>query len=112
LFPIFIQENGSLNSENNPVAAETVITFFTTGTGQTDPPSLDGQIGAVPLLRVQGPVSALILGQPAEVIYAGVIPGVVNAVQQFQVRVPMATPAGIARFQIVLGVDTFDISSL
>jgi uncharacterized protein (TIGR03437 family) len=111
-FPMFIHEDGTLDSSDNPVATGSVITFFTTGTGQTGPPSRDGEIGSRPAQMVKGSVRALIQGVQAEVLYAGGISGIVTAVQEFQVRVPPATGAGIVRFQIVLGSISFDIGNI
>ena len=81
----------SLNGPQNPAPPGGTIVAYITGSGQTDPPSLDGAIAtavgrsALPVvagLDFWGPI------QPVEVLYAGPAPGIVAGVTQINMRLP------------------------
>lgn len=89
-----LNEDGSVNSATNPAAANSVVTLFATGLGQTTPAEVDGAI-AGPILPVPTlPVSVLIGGFPAYVLYAGAAPGTVDGVFQINARIPPLAPTG------------------
>jgi uncharacterized protein (TIGR03437 family) len=88
-----LNEDGSVNSPENPAAAGSVIAFWATGAGAMTPVQRDGEV--TPL---EGPwpaptlgVSVSIGGRPAEVLYAGAAPGLVAGVIQVNARIPVET---------------------
>ena len=88
-----LNADGSLNSWDKPADRGSVIALFGTGLGRTNPQSEDGAVTigstvATPIL----PVEVLIAGQPAEIIYAGAAPGMVEGIVQVNVRIPDTTP--------------------
>jgi uncharacterized protein (TIGR03437 family) len=101
---IAINEDGTLNSADHPAPRGSIITFFATGLGQTDPPLQDGQIapGAAPATHGIG--VAFFNGQygnteSAQVLYQGAAPGQVAGVYQLNVRIPTDTSTGHTRVQ-------------
>ena len=65
------------------------MSFYATGAGQTNPPSVDGStVSAMPYPTPVLPVTVLIGGQSAQVVYAGAAPGLVAGVLQVDVVVP------------------------
>jgi uncharacterized protein (TIGR03437 family) len=78
------------NSYFNDLSEEgSVVTFYATGLGQTVPASVDGvPVNAAPYPTPVLPVTVLINGQSAKVIYAGAAPGMVASVMQVNVLVP------------------------
>ena len=84
-----LNADGSLNSYDKPAARGSVIAMFATGFGQTSPLGEDGKVTdghalQAPVLSV----SVLIDGQPAEIVYAGAAPGMLQGVVQVNVRIP------------------------
>jgi len=89
-----INQDGRLNSPANPAAKGSVITFFATGEGQTNPAGVDGKVASVPLPTPVLPLLVGIANTGAEVLYAGAAPGVVAGLLQVNVRVPTDAPSG------------------
>ncbi|HWB95459.1 MAG TPA: SBBP repeat-containing protein, partial [Bryobacteraceae bacterium] len=89
-----INEDGSINSKDHPARKGSIVTIFSSGGGQTNPPSVDGQIATAPALLVL-PVKVLIGSAspvPAEVLYAGAAPGLLAGTVQVNFRVPANLP--------------------
>jgi uncharacterized protein (TIGR03437 family) len=98
-----INEDGYQNTIANPAPAGSVVTLYATGAGQTSPPGQDGAIvDAAALPFVSQKVTALIDGQPADVLYAGGAPGIVSGVSQINLRIPAGAAAG--NLPIVLNI--------
>ncbi|HWB84328.1 MAG TPA: SBBP repeat-containing protein [Bryobacteraceae bacterium] len=89
-------EDGNQNTPQNPASRSSVIVFFATGVGQTDPAGVDGQLTGDMLPKPLLPVSVRIGGQGAEVLSAGGAPGVVSGLIELHVRVPADAPTGDA----------------
>ena len=89
-----LNQDGTLNGPANPAAKGSVVVFYATGGGQTDPPGVDGEITKDVLARPRLPVAVWIQGQEAEVLYAGAAPGIVSGVMQVNVKLPMDIPSG------------------
>ena len=87
-----LNEDGTTNSPTNPESAGSLISFYATGLGQTTPPGTDGAISTV-LAAPNLPVSVLIGGLPAYVVYAGAAPGLVEGAFQINVRIPPLAPS-------------------
>ncbi|HLK21042.1 MAG TPA: SBBP repeat-containing protein [Bryobacteraceae bacterium] len=97
--------DGSYNSSANPASIDSIVAFYATGEGQTDPAGVDGKLAANPGPKPVLPLSVTIGGQPAEVVYSGGAPGQVAGLMQVNVRVPKGIAAGPA-VPLVLTVGT------
>ena len=92
-----LNQDGSLNSAANPAARGSVVVLYGTGAGQTNPAGDDGMISVgSPLPTPVLPVSIFIDGRPAEVLYAGAAPEMVQGVIQINARVPATASTGPA----------------
>jgi uncharacterized protein (TIGR03437 family) len=70
-----LNADGSPNSQSNPAKRGTVVAFFGTGGGDTNPPGVDGGFWSTsPLAKLIQPVSVQMGGVDAEVQYAGSAP--------------------------------------
>ena len=82
----------SLNTSGNPAAAGSAIIAYLTGSGPVNQSVADGAVSpSSPLVLATSQVSATIGTQTAQVLFAGLAPGLVGV---FQVNV--AVPAGMA----------------
>jgi uncharacterized protein (TIGR03437 family) len=87
-----VNQDGSVNSSTNPAAVGSAISLYATGLGQTNPPGADGAISTV-LAVANLPVTVMIGGSPASVVYAGSAPGLVQGMYQINLTVPSSAPA-------------------
>jgi uncharacterized protein (TIGR03437 family) len=81
-----VNQDGTYNSPSSPAAKGSVVTFFATGEGQTDPPGIDGKLAVVPLPAPVLTVVVAINNMGAEIRYVGAAPGLVP--------LPHAEPVG------------------
>jgi trimeric autotransporter adhesin len=98
----------TVNGSTAPEPRGGVIVLFVTGEGQTVPAGISGEVttlGLVPPLTPTPvlPVTALINGQPAPVIFSGEAPGLVSGVLQINVQIPITLPSGTLPIQVVVG---------
>ena len=98
LYPVVLNQDGTLNSAENPAAPGSVIVTFATGQGLTQPPSASGakpSNGVYPEPAAE--VSLTIGGQPAQLLFRGQAPGTAG-VMQINAVVPggIVSPAAIA----------------
>jgi len=91
-----VNQDQTLNSASNPALKGSVITLFATGAGQTDPPSVDGQVAAGTLPKPLLPVSVQIGGLDAKVQYAGAAPMALAGLVQVNCIVPLTSASGLA----------------
>ena len=94
---VAFNEDGTLNSQDNPAMRGEVIVFFATGEGQTTPPGVDGLLAPEVLSelpRPELPVKVTIGRRDARVLFAGSAPDFAGLLQ-VNARVPLD-----------LGVDT------
>ena len=101
-----VNQNGTINTVNNPAPRDTVITVYLTGEGQTTPGGQDGRVtprDGTLLKRPLLPVTATIGGMPAVVEYAGAAPGIVSGVMQANLRIPANAPVGNQPVVITVG---------
>jgi uncharacterized protein (TIGR03118 family) len=97
-------QDGTPNTTSNPAAAGSVVVFYATGLGQTDPPGQDGvRYGSLVLAETIAPVTAAIGGQAAQVIYAGSAPGQISGLMQVEIVVPTGAGTGIVPAVITTG---------
>jgi uncharacterized protein (TIGR03437 family) len=88
-----VNADGTVNGPDNPAARGSWVSLYGTGTGQTDPPSADGQVVSL-LAPLPLPASVSIGNVDAPVIYSGSVPGMVAGVLLINVRIPAEAPAG------------------
>lgn len=94
---VILNQDGSLNSPDNPAPAGSVVTLWATGAGQLSPPQADGAVVTADNLPLPVlPVLAQVGGDVAEVLYAGGAPGMVAGVIQVNLRIPRAGQTGAA----------------
>jgi uncharacterized protein (TIGR03437 family) len=97
-----LNQDNSVNSSTNGAAAGSIISIYATGEGAVIPQGVDGAIIGSTLPMPRLPVTVMIGGQPADILYAGSAPGLPAGALQVNARVPSGTPSGSA--QIVLSV--------
>ena len=89
-----VNQDGSINSWDNPSKPGSVVSFFGTGEGLTTPAGVDGRLADSGLPRPVLPVQLSIGGVMAEVQYAGGAPGEMAGVLQVNARVPVGLSSG------------------
>jgi uncharacterized protein (TIGR03437 family) len=88
-----LNTDGSVNSYDNPAERGSTVALFGTGLGQTNPLGEDGKVtGGVALPAPVLPVTVLIDGAPAEIVYSGAAPGMVQGIVQVNIIIPDTTP--------------------
>jgi len=98
-----LNQDGSVNSDNNPAARGSEIQFFGTGEGVTSPSVPDGTLATTSLPVPMLPVSVTIGGQSASVKYAGTAPGGVAGFLQINVIVPAGVSPGDLPVVVTIG---------
>lgn len=83
-----LNQDGSLNSQDNPAKVGSVVSLWCTGAGLFTRSLLDGAIVQPPLSKTVLPVSVWFDTQPAEVLYAGPAPDLLAGAFQVNTRVP------------------------
>ena len=89
---VALNEDGSLNSAPSPAAPGSLITFYATGEGLTNPPGVDGRLGAGSPPQPIAAVNVTIGGKSATIRYAGGVPGQVAGLMEVKVVVPAGIP--------------------
>jgi uncharacterized protein (TIGR03437 family) len=93
-----LNEDGKPNTQSNPAAWGSTISFFMTGTGPYTPSLADGQVAAAsPARRLEANVEVTwqITGpsdEAGEVVYAGPVTGLVGGLSRIVLRLPRARP--------------------
>jgi len=101
---VALNQDGSLNGPASPAAKGSVVVLYATGMGATDPPGQDGVISTIDVLGVPVlPVSLMIGGQTAQVLYAGAAPGNVAGLMEVEAIVPAGTASGPALVALTVG---------
>jgi uncharacterized protein (TIGR03118 family) len=102
---IALNQDGTINSASNAAAAGTVVVFYVTGLGLTDPTGQDAAISSDSVIaEALAKVTATMGGQAAQVVFAGAAPGFVSCVMQVEVVVP--TGAGTGAVPVVITAGT------
>ncbi len=89
-----LNQDGSKNSAANPVAAGQAIVIYATGAGLMNGSLPDGVVTGSDLQGARAPVYVRLGKVPAQVIYAGTAPGLVNGVLQVNAIVSPDTLSG------------------
>jgi uncharacterized protein (TIGR03437 family) len=99
-----LNQDLTINSVDNAVEAGKVIVIYATGSGKMLSEVADGVIADGNLVEVGAPVFVRIGKLPAEVIYAGSAPGIVQGAFQINAVVPKeALPDPAAPIQLIVG---------
>jgi adhesin/invasin len=89
-----LNQDLTVHTAATPQPAGAIIVLYLTGQGPTSPPVPDGTgAPASPLSMVTGQVAAEIGGKPADVVFAGLTPGLVGDTQ-VNVRIPQGVDPG------------------
>jgi uncharacterized protein (TIGR03437 family) len=88
-----VNQDTTINSNENGAEPGSVVSIYATGGGQTDPPSADGSL-AIDARSTQLQVKVQIAGEAADVIYAGATPGEPSGILQVNTRIPADVPRG------------------
>jgi uncharacterized protein (TIGR03437 family) len=91
---VILNEDGTVNTPDQPAARGSIVTFWITGFGQYEAAATDGAITS-DLSNVRLPVTLSFQDQRAELLYSGSAPGMVAGVAQVNARVPASAPASL-----------------
>jgi uncharacterized protein (TIGR03437 family) len=98
-------QNGAYTYNNaaHPLNAGDYVELYLTGTGQTNPPSVDGQLTPNANELVPGPVTVTIGGKTLTAAFAGGAPGIVAGLTQVNVQIPSGLTAGAVPVSVQVG---------
>jgi len=99
-FPAVLNQDGTINSQNNPANGGSVVTFYATGWQPNFAPLTDGQVATAAGDACHGTCQVSTGGT---VLYGGAAPGIVAGVTQINVNLG-AIPTSITPFQLQLSV--------
>jgi uncharacterized protein (TIGR03437 family) len=97
-----LNENGSVNTESNRAARESIVVLYMTGGGAMSPAGLEGRV-ATGVSSLNLPTVVSVNGAPATVLYSGNAPGLVEGVVQVNVRLPFNTIPGQNTISVSVG---------
>jgi uncharacterized protein (TIGR03437 family) len=89
----------------SPAKPGDIVSLFGTGFGDTNPATVAGEIPSA-MATLTNPVTVKIGDvtlAPADVLYAGISPGSISGLYQFNVRIPASTPNGDIPVTISIG---------
>jgi len=91
-----LNQDGTLNSPQNPAQPGSVVMLFGTGGGETVPPSVAGELTPLGLFRLANTPQVQIVSYPPittlNLEYAGAAPTLVSGVTQINVQLPAVIP--------------------
>ena len=99
LFPVVLNQDGTVNSAANPAAPGTVVVLFLTGQGVTTPPSVTG---ALPMNGYPEPVAPVVVevgGEALEILFKGQAP-LTAGVMQINARLGSGAGALAVRVRV------------
>ena len=99
LFPVVFNQDGAANVAENPAAPGTVVTFFLTGQGVTEPPSVTGAFPAAESPEPVAAVAAEVGGEALEILFKGQAP-LTAGVMQISARLGAGVGALAARVRV------------
>jgi uncharacterized protein (TIGR03437 family) len=106
LFPVVLNQDGTLNSAQNPAARNSIVILWGTGAGNTNPPAATGEILPLAPRPRELPLEVSASGVfRLEVLYAGAAPGFIAGLTQINVKLHpgIIAPDGIARLTAFVG---------
>jgi len=103
IFPVIVNQDGWLNSQNAPAARGDIVVFYATGEGLTDTGNVTGKPAGPPYPQPRLPVRVTVAGIDAAILYAGSAPGFVGTMQ-LNIHVPGGfVPPGQTSIQLTVG---------
>jgi len=102
LFPRAWNQDGTVNSSDNPASAGGIIVLYATGQGVTSPPSRTGALPRDIFLEPTAVTSLRIGGENAEILFRGQAPGTAG-VMQINARVPAGMASGSVPVVLMVG---------
>ena len=105
---IALNHDLTVNSSSNPAAPGSIIVLYMTGEGQTNPAGVDGLIArsTQPLPTPVLPVSVIIDGKQAALLYAGGVPTLAAGVIQVNATIPSDVATGDIPITVTVGPNT------
>ncbi len=101
-----IVANPSVVAGASPAKPGDIVSLFGTGFGDTNPPLLPAGALATGIAYLSNPITVTIGGTTlasSDVLYAGLSPGSINGLYQFNVRIPADAPSGDVPVTISIG---------
>lgn len=99
-----INQDGTFNGPTHPAPIGTIVAFYLTGEGQTNPGGVDGKLAATVYPAPLQNVSVTVGGLPAAIAYAGAAPTLVAGVMQLNVQIPSGVdPSSGVPVQVNIG---------
>jgi uncharacterized protein (TIGR03437 family) len=100
---LIFDAQGNPNSDANPAAAESAVTLYVTGEGQTAPPGVDGLIAVDPAPAPVLPVTVTIDGINAPVLFYGGAVSQVAGMMRIDVQIPDGVMSGARPVVVQIG---------
>jgi uncharacterized protein (TIGR03437 family) len=98
--------NGEIAGNGRRAKAGDIISLFGTGFGgPSDFRMLDGDVVKIPMEMPRNSIQISICGKPAEISYAGLAPGFMFGLFQFNVKVPLCEPITSGRATLTVSAD-------
>jgi len=100
-----LNQDGSINSANNPALPGSAVVLFGTGGGLTNPASVAGEVTPLALFPLVILPQAQVGGYPATVFWAGAAPGLVAGATQINMMLPDSIrgyPTGVQAIPVSL----------
>jgi astacin len=91
-----LNQDYSINSPSNPAEPNMVVQLYATGGGPWKESIPDGQVTGSHLVSPRAPVFARVGKLPAQVLYAGTAPGLINGALQINILLPKELIGGAA----------------
>ncbi len=98
-----LNQDGTINGPLNPAPKGSYVTIYFTGGGETAPSGVTGSITGLSLKWLTLPVSVTVGGRPANVIFDGAAPALVDGVDQLNVQLSPDTPSGPQSVIVAVG---------
>jgi uncharacterized protein (TIGR03437 family) len=95
VFPVVVNQDGSMNTDSSPAPRGTLVTLFATGEGLSDGANISGMPAQPPYPRPALPVAVRIAGIQADLVYAGAAPALIGELQ-INARVPVVPPGPVS----------------
>lgn len=102
-FAVMLNADGTLNDATHPAKPGTVVTFYATGTGATDPAGEDGAQAGLILKRPVLPVTIWVGFDKVTPLYADTAPTLVEGLAQINLPLPASISTGPVDISIQMG---------